>query len=200
MVFHWNLSDNRYFQVSRTLLIILANFRNAFVWIVSTSPQIFKSSSPFTNQIGIVQSAGTSTGITSTFMFDSFFCSLARSRYLSLFSPSLILLWGLPERESPQFDRFPSFFFFFFFCWLSLNLVVRSILRVLLVYLKSLLKFGHLILPEEFWIVHKTFIHMIKTSFQISYRWWSLNGVKITATLLKSRWIFSIFWLILNLL
>ena len=41
------LSDNKSTQVSRTLLSILADLSNAFVWMVSTCPFIFKSSSPF---------------------------------------------------------------------------------------------------------------------------------------------------------
>ena len=44
MVFHWNFSDSKY-QVSRTLLNILADLNNAVVWMVSTRPVISKSSS-----------------------------------------------------------------------------------------------------------------------------------------------------------
>ena len=75
--------------------------------IISTSP------SPFTNSLGIVSSAPTIIGIIVTFMFHSFFSSPARSTYLSLFSLSLILLCGLPGRQSPLFSRFSCFFFLF---------------------------------------------------------------------------------------
>ena len=72
MVFHWSLSDSKSPQVSRTLLSILAVLSNAVIWIVSTRPPTFKSSRP--------------TII--TFMFHSFFNSIARSKYLSFFSHS----------------------------------------------------------------------------------------------------------------
>ena len=42
--------------VSRTLLSILPNLCNAVVWMVSTCPIITKSSSRFSNPLGIVQS------------------------------------------------------------------------------------------------------------------------------------------------
>ena len=51
MVFHWSLSDSRFPQVSRTFLSIIAVLNNAVVWIVSTRPPTFKSSSPFNNPL-----------------------------------------------------------------------------------------------------------------------------------------------------
>ena len=88
MVFHWSLSDSKYPQVSRTLLSILAVFNNAVVWIVSTRSPTSKSSRPFNNPLVTVPKAPITIGIIVTFMFHSFFNSLARSRYLSLFSHS----------------------------------------------------------------------------------------------------------------
>ena len=67
MAFHWTLSDNKYPQISRTLLSILADLNNAVVWMVSTRPLISKSSSPCINPLVIVLSASI------TFMFHSFF-------------------------------------------------------------------------------------------------------------------------------
>ena len=49
MVFHWNLSDSKCPQVSRTLLSILTDLNNAVVWVVSTRPLISKSSIPVIN-------------------------------------------------------------------------------------------------------------------------------------------------------
>ena len=72
-------------QVSRTLLSILADLNNAVVWIVSTRPVISKSSSPGINILVIVPRATITISITVTFMFQSFFNSLARSGYLSFF-------------------------------------------------------------------------------------------------------------------
>ena len=47
MVFHWCLSDNKFPQVSWTLLSILTDLSNAVVWIVFTHPLISKYFSPF---------------------------------------------------------------------------------------------------------------------------------------------------------
>ena len=86
MVFHWSLSGSKSLQVSWTLLSILAVLNNVVVWIVSTRPLISKSSSPFNNPLVTVPKAQITIGIIVTFMFHSFFNSLARSRYLSFFS------------------------------------------------------------------------------------------------------------------
>ena len=138
MVFYWSLSDSKSLQVSMILLSILADLNNAIVWIVSTYPAISMSSSPWINPLVTVLRAPIKIGIIVNFMFHSFFNSLARSRYLSLFSYSfnftlwsagttkstillvfsfllIVLMSGrLAEimwsgRQSPQFGRF-SFF------------------------------------------------------------------------------------------
>ena len=82
MVFHWSLSDSKSHQVSSTLLSILA------VWMVSTRPPSSKFSSPFSNPLVTVPNVPITIGIIVTFMFHSFFNSLARSKYLSFFSHS----------------------------------------------------------------------------------------------------------------
>ena len=95
MVFHWSLSDSKSPQVSKTLLSILAVLNNAVVWMVSTRPPTSKSSSPFSNPLVTVPNAPITIGIIVTCMFYSFFNSLARSRYLSLFSHSFrFILWS----------------------------------------------------------------------------------------------------------
>ena len=73
-------------RVSRTLLGILADLKNTVVWTVSTHPVISKSSSSGTNPLGTIPRAPITIGIIVTFMFHSFFNSLARSRFLSYFS------------------------------------------------------------------------------------------------------------------
>ena len=88
MVFHGSLSDSKSPQVSRTLLSILAVLNNAVVWMVSTHPPTSKSSSPFNSPLVTVPNAPITIGIIVTFMFHSFFYSLARSQYLSLLSLS----------------------------------------------------------------------------------------------------------------
>ena len=84
MVFHWRLSDSKSPQVSRTLLSILSVFNNAVVWMVSTRPPTSKSSRPFNNPLVTVPKAPITIGITVSFMFHSFFNSLARSIIITI--------------------------------------------------------------------------------------------------------------------
>ena len=127
MVFHWRLSDSKSPQVSRTLLSILAVFNNAVVWMVSTRSPTSKSSRPFNNPLFTVPKAPITIGIIVTFMFHSFFNSLARSRYLSHFSHSFsFILWSAGTAKSTILQIFFFFFFFFFF---FLLIIIRSGLR-----------------------------------------------------------------------
>ena len=101
MVFHWSLSDSKSPQVSWSHLSILAVLSNAVVWIVSTRPPISKSSRPFNNPLVTVSNAPITIGTIVTFMFHSFFNSLARSRYLSFFSLSFrFILWSAGTAKS----------------------------------------------------------------------------------------------------
>ena len=113
MVFHWSLSDNKSPQVSRTRLKILAVLSNDVVWIVSTRLPTSKSSRPFNNPLVIVPNAPITIGTIVTFMFLSFFNSLARSRYLSFFSLSFC---GPPGQQGLQFCKF-SFFVDYYEVW-----------------------------------------------------------------------------------
>ena len=82
-------------SISRTRL------SNAVVWIVSTRPPTSKSSRPFNNPLVIVPNAPITIGTIDTFMFHSFFNSLARSRYLSFFSLSFrFILWSAGTAKS----------------------------------------------------------------------------------------------------
>ena len=67
------LSDSKSPQAPRTLLSILADPRNAVVWIASILPLIFNPSYLFLKSVVTVSSASTSTGITFTIMFHSIF-------------------------------------------------------------------------------------------------------------------------------
>ena len=112
MVIHWSLSDSKSPQVSRTLLSILAVLNNVVVWMVSTGPPTSKSSSPFNNPLVIVPKAPITIGTIVTFMFHSFFNSLARLRYLSFFSHSYsYILWSAGTAKSTILQ---ILFFFFF--------------------------------------------------------------------------------------
>ena len=104
MVFHWSLSVSKSPQVSRTRLSILAVLNNVAVWMVSTRPPTSKSSSPFSNPLVTVLNAPITVGIIITFMFNSFFNSLSRSRYLSFFSHSFsFILWSAGTAKSTIF-------------------------------------------------------------------------------------------------
>ena len=101
MVFHWSLSDSKSPQVSRTCLSILAVLSNAVAWIFSTRLPTSKSSRPFNNPFVTVPNAPITIGTIVTFMFYSFFNSLARSRYLSFFSLSFrFILWSAGTAKS----------------------------------------------------------------------------------------------------
>ena len=94
MIFHCSLSDSKSPQVSRTLLSTMADLISAVISLVSTHPPTFKSSRPFNNPLVILPRAPITIGTIVTFMFHSFFNSVARSRYLSFFSHSLsFILW-----------------------------------------------------------------------------------------------------------
>ena len=101
MAFHWSLSDSKSPQVSNTRLRILAVLSNAVIWIVSTRPPTSKSSRPFHDPLVIVPKAPITFSPIVTFMFHSFFYSLARSRYLSFFSHSFrFILWSAGTAKS----------------------------------------------------------------------------------------------------
>ena len=126
MVFHWSLSDSKSPQVSRTLLSILAILKNAVVWTNSTHPPTSKSSSPFSNSLVTVPNAPITIGIIVTFIFHSFFNSLASSRYLSFFSHSFsFILWSAGTAKSTILQVLSLFFFFFFF-FLLLLIIIKS--------------------------------------------------------------------------
>ena len=138
--FHWSLSDSKSLQVSNTFLSIQADLNN----LVGLHR--------FSRFSGIVPSATITMGITVTFMFHffSFFLILSQGLdiYLS-FHLLLILLCGMPGRQSPIFIRF-------------------SFLFIIIIY--------------SFRVFH------------ISVSWWFFTGVWVTASLLKSPGLLSVFW------
>ena len=118
MVFHWRLSDRKSPQVSRTLLSILTVFNNAVVWMVATRPPTSKSKSsrPFNSPLVTVPKAPITIGIIVTFMFHSFFNSLARSRHSSLFSHFSFIFRSAGTAKSTILQFFFFFFFFVDYC------------------------------------------------------------------------------------
>ena len=73
MGFHLSLSNSKSPQVFRTLHRILADLNNAVLWMVSTLPLNYKSSSLFNNPLVTVPRPPITTGITVTFIFHGFF-------------------------------------------------------------------------------------------------------------------------------
>ena len=102
MVFHWNLSDSKSPQVSRTLLSILAVLHNVVVWIVSTRPPTSKSSSPFSNPLVTVPNAPITIGIIVTCMFHRFFQFSSKVEVLILLFHilSVFILWSARTEKS----------------------------------------------------------------------------------------------------
>ena len=86
MVFHCSLNDSKYPQVSRTLLSILTVLNNVVVWMVPVVRQLPSLPVPLVILLLLYQKHQSQFGIIITFMFHSFFNSLARSRVLSFFS------------------------------------------------------------------------------------------------------------------
>ena len=122
MVFRWRLNDNKYPQVSRTLLSILSDFNNAVVWMVSPRPPISKSFSHISKPLWTVPSAAILVGINVTLIFHSSLSSSAKSKYLALFWSSLVFsLCGPLEQQSPLSGRF----FFVLFCSFVLLIITR---------------------------------------------------------------------------
>ena len=131
MDFHWSLSDNKSPQVSRTRLRILAVLSNAVVWIFSTRPPTFMSSRPFNNPLVIVPKAPITISAIVTFMFHSFFNSLARSRYLSFFSLSLgFILWSAGTAKSIILQ----ILFFLLLIFMRSGLLAETIIIIIIIY------------------------------------------------------------------
>ena len=79
---------------------------------MSSDFQLFKS---LFKPLGIIPSTLITKGITVTFRYQSFSRSLARSKYLSLFSFSLIFtMWSVGTVRSSIRQGLSGFFFFFF--------------------------------------------------------------------------------------
>ena len=131
MVSHWSLSDGKSPQVSRTRLRILAVLSNAVILIVSTRPPTSKSSRPLNNPLVIVPKAPITIGTIITFMFHSFFNSLARSRYLSFFAHSFrFILWSAGTEKSTIFQ-------ILFFSWIIISSSLLAGIRWSVCMLKS---------------------------------------------------------------
>ena len=138
MLSHWSLSDNKSPQVSKTLLSILADHKNAVVWMVSTHPLISKSSSLYTNPFVTVPRASIIIDIIATFMFHSFFQIPSNVEvFIPLFT--FFQFHSVVCRDS-KVHNFTSSGFFFCFCFCFYNYKIWSSGRysVIRLYLISL--------------------------------------------------------------
>ena len=114
MEFDW---QQVFFLISRTLHRILANLIKAVFLMVSILLPFTNSYSSFSRPLRTVPSASIIIYITVTFMFQDYFCSLARSKYLSLNSLSLVFtiqsVGTVQSSWHPVLFSFISFFSFF---------------------------------------------------------------------------------------
>ena len=179
MVFHWSLSDSRSPQVSRTLLIILTDL-NAVIGMVLIRPLISNSFSPFTKPLGTVLSAPITIGITVTLMLHSFLNSLARSKYLSLVSFSLI--FTLSFAGTANFSINSTIFVDYHLVWSS----GRD--SVICMYLK---------IPGRILFCGCPLFHFLQV-FSTSSYWWLSLSLQVPKTLWVFRPItmlwFAFFW------
>ena len=168
MAFHRRLSDSKSPQVSRTLLSILAVFNNALVWMVSTRPSTSKTSRPFNNPLVTVPKGPITIVIIVTFMFHSFFNSLARSRYLSLFSHSFsFILWSAGTAKSTILQ-------IFFLLLLLLLIIIRFGLRAE-IRLSVCISKSHRSLCVYYYYYYYYYYSLIR-AFHISVSRWFFTG------------------------
>ena len=114
MVFYWSLSDSKSPQLSRTLLSIQAIFNNALVWIFSTRPPTFKSSSAFSNPLDIVSKQPIPISIIVIFTFHHVFLFPLQGRrtYSSyILSVTICCQPGQQIRKVCEISSFFSSFF-----------------------------------------------------------------------------------------
>ena len=121
MDFRRSLTESKSPHVSRTPISTRVDVNNVVVWMVCTRPLISNSFSPCTNPLVTVPSAPFTIGITVTFIFHSFFSSLAWSWYLSLLSVSFSFTQWLAGTVKSTIQQVLFFLFFFFFLLLTIT-------------------------------------------------------------------------------
>ena len=185
MFFHWRMSDSKSPLVFRNLLSILPDLDSSIVWMVLNVPLIYNFSNIFPRLWETFPSIPVTIGITLALLLHRFFSFQATPRCLS-FSFFIyihsVLRWNskIPNTvNSLLFVNFwPEFGDLFAF--------------------KIPEKFKSLILKDWLWFEQMAFDFIIIFSlriFHISFSWWFLTGVWVTAGLLKFPGPFSVFWL-----
>ena len=220
MVFHWYLSDRKSPQVSRTLLGILGDLKNAIVWMVSNRlhiSQVFQFTKPLVTVLKIIiiiiiiikRTCRIVGLMVKLKVFKQGLGTYFSSRFL------LFLLFGSPGRQNLLLGRFSflffSFFFFFFFCWLSQSLDfwpgLGDVLvsqnsrefcashfpgRILSCASTNCLNISNL---NFFIITINSFENFSHQRYLMVFYW-----VWVTANLFKSPGLFSVFWLVIIML
>ena len=164
--------------------------------MVSTRPPISKSSRPFNNSLVTVPKAPITIGTIVTFMFHSFFNSLARSRYVSFFSHSFsFILWSAGKAKSTILQ-------ILFFVLLIIRSGFLAEIRWSVCMSKSdrslCVSFSRTC--AEFIIIIIIIIIYSLRVFHISVSWWFFTGFWETASFLKFPGLVSGFWPFLAML
>ena len=150
------------------LLSILANLNDIVVWIAWIRSQISNSSNSLSKLLRTISSAPFTCGITVTLIYHGFFRSLARSKYLSLFSLSFFFTqWFAVTAKSTiqQVLFFFNFFFFFFVnyhqvrspSWIRWSICISKSWRILCVSFSRMdsgLFIYHLVIWSNFNFLH----------------------------------------------
>ena len=161
--------------------------------MVSTSLFIYKSSSPFTNPLVTVPRAPITISITVTFMYQSLFNSLSSSMNFPLLSFSFSFTLrsaGTPKSTIRQVLT----------CLLTMTSSNRLVeIKWSVCISKSqkvfVFHFPGQMLGCAYNVCLFIFIIYSLRVFHLSVRWWSFTGVWVTASLLKSPGLFSLFLL-----
>ena len=200
VVFHWNLSDSKYPQVSSTLFSILAVLNNAVVWRASTRPLISKSSSPFINPLVTVPKAQI---LILLFTFFQFYSVVRCNDKVHNFSSSLFLeliiirsgllaeikwsvcFWKSHRGLCVSFSRTDAGLCIYnLFVWSHFNFLHNSQWITVLTQSCQVL----------YYYYYYYYYYLLIRVFHISVSWWSFTGDWVTANLLKSPGLFSVFW------
>ena len=154
--------------------------------MVSTRPLIFKSSSPFNNPLATIPKAPITIGITVTFMF--LFFQFPSEFQLLIFLFAFFQFYSMISRESK----------FSFFCWSLSGLVVWSRLGDLFVSQNPrgvcASHFpGQMLGCAIYHLFVCYYYYSLIRAFHICVSRWFFTGVWVTASLLKSPGLFSVF-------
>ena len=126
MVSHWSLSNTKSPQVSRTLLSIQADLNSALVWMVSTRPLIYKSSSHYTNPL-VTSKTTNHNWYHNHFHVPQFFQFSRKVQVLIFFSLSFSFTPWSAGQQNPLFRKFSFFLFFsFLFFFFFFVIITRS--------------------------------------------------------------------------